>query len=105
MLTSIPEPVHLTLGKEVAVSKIAVSRITSKGQITIPEVIRREYGLQAGEQVEWEVTDGGVIMVRKTGRSLEDLTRILPRPKRTLSVEEMDQAVGEHLGEKHRVRR
>jgi len=83
-------------------ARIAVSRITSKGQITIPEVIRREYGLQAGEQIEWEVAEGGV---RKTGRTLEELASILPRPKRALTIEEMDQAIGAHLAEKHRVRR
>jgi AbrB family looped-hinge helix DNA binding protein len=95
----------LTTCKEIAVSKIAVSRITSKGQITIPEVIRREYGLQAGEQIEWEVIDGGVLAVRRTGQSLEHLSQILPKPKRARTIEEMDQAVGEHLAEKHRVRR
>jgi antitoxin PrlF len=87
------------------VPKTAVSRITSKGQVTIPEAIRREHGLQAGEQIEWEVTEGGSIVVRKTGRSLDDLTRILPKPKRARTIEEMDRAIMEHLGGKHRVRR
>ena len=86
-------------------SKIAVSRITSKGQVTIPEAIRRQVGLQAGEQIEWEVTEGGSIAVRKTGRSLEDLSKILPKPKRALTIEEMEQAVGKRLAGKHRVRR
>lgn len=86
-------------------AKIAVSRITSKGQVTIPEEIRRRGGLQAGEQIEWELTDRGAISIRKTGRSLDDLATILPKPKRALTIEEMDQAVGRHLGEKHRVRR
>jgi antitoxin PrlF len=95
----------LTLGKEDTLARIAVSRITSKGQITIPEVIRREHGLQAGEQIEWEVAEGGALTVRKTGRSLKELASILPKPKRALTIEEMDQAVGKHLAEKHRVRR
>ncbi len=79
--------------------KIATSRITSKGQVTIPEEIRREYHLQAGEQVEWEVTDRGTVELRKTGGSLEALTQILPRPKRPLSVDEMNRAIGEHLAQ------
>lgn len=86
-------------------AKIAVSKITSKGQITIPEEIRRQYRLQAGEQVEWEVTARGTIELRKAGASLESLTQILPSPKRTLTVDEMDRAVGERLARKHRVRR
>jgi len=87
------------------VSKVAVSRITSKGQVTIPEVIRREYHLQAGEQIEWELTDHGTVELRRAGGSLEDLTKILPKPKRALSIEEMDRAVGDHLAGKHRARR
>ncbi|MBK6514330.1 MAG: AbrB/MazE/SpoVT family DNA-binding domain-containing protein [Polyangiaceae bacterium] len=33
-------------------SEVAVSKLTSKGQITIPEVVRRRLRLQAGEQLE-----------------------------------------------------
>ena len=86
-------------------SKTAVSRITSKGQITIPEVIRRAHGLQAGAQIEWEITDDGALTVRRTGLSLDDLTQILPKPKRARTIDEMDQAVGRHLAAKHSVRR
>jgi antitoxin PrlF len=87
------------------VSKIAVSRITSKGQVTIPEEVRRQYHLQAGDQIEWEVTESGTIEVRRSGGSLDDLVKILPRPERALSLEEMDQAVRARVAEKHRVRR
>jgi AbrB family looped-hinge helix DNA binding protein len=87
------------------VAKVAASRITSKGQVTIPEEIRRRADLQAGERIEWEVTDRGTIELRKAGGTLAALTRILPRPKRALTVEEMDRAVGEHLASKHRARR
>ena len=86
-------------------AKVAVSRVTSKGQVTIPEEIRRQYDLQAGERIEWEVTDHGTVELRKAGGTLEALTQILPKPKRALSVEEMDRAVGEHLTRKHRARR
>ena len=63
-------------------ARVAVSRITSKGQVTIPEEIRREYHLSAGEQIEWEITDHGTVELRKAGGSLESLTRILPPRKR-----------------------
>ena len=86
-------------------AKVAESRITSKGQVTIPEEIRRRVHLQAGERIEWAVTDRGTVELRKAGGTLEALTRILPRPRRALTVEEMDHAVGEHLAGKHRARR
>lgn len=86
--------------------KVAVSRITSKGQVTIPEVIRRQCNLLSGEQIEWAVTESGAIEVRRSGQSLDDLAKILPRPKgRALTIEEMDRVVGEHLASRRRVRR
>ncbi len=86
-------------------AKVAVSKITSKGQVTIPEQIRREYHLQAGEQVEWEVTDRGTVELRKAGGSLEDLAQILPRSARKATVEAMDDGIRAHLRSKHRARR
>jgi antitoxin PrlF len=86
-------------------SRIGVSNITSDGRITIPEEIRKLYQLQTGEQLEWTVTDSGTLEIRPVGRSLDDLVKILPRPERTLTVEQLDDAIAEHLAEKHRVRR
>jgi AbrB family looped-hinge helix DNA binding protein len=85
-------------------AKVAVSRISSKGQVTIPEEIRRQYHLQSGEQVEWEVTDHGTVELRKAGGSLDDLTRILARPEKAMTIEQMDRAVEAHLRRKHRAR-
>jgi antitoxin PrlF len=104
-LTPSPDAAILRPVRRIQVAKFAVSKVTSKGQVTIPEEIRREYRLQAGEQVEWEVTDRGTVELRKAGGSLESLTQILSRPKRALSIEEMDRAVGEELKRKLRVRR
>ncbi len=86
-------------------SRIGISSITSDGRITIPDEIRKLYQLQTGEQLEWTVTESGTLEVRPVGRSLEDLVKVLPRPERTLTTEELDEAIAEHLAEKHRVRR
>ena len=85
--------------------KVATSTITSKGQVTIPEAIRRQVKLQAGDRIEWEVTETGKIEVRRAGMSLDDLVAILPRPKKSLTIEEMDRRVRAHLADEHRVRR
>lgn len=86
-------------------SKIGVSSITSDGRTTIPEEIRKLYHLQTGEQLEWTLTDNGTLEIRRVDRSLEELMSILPRPERTLTVEELDETIAEHLAEKHRARR
>lgn len=86
-------------------AKVAVSTITSKGQVTIPDVIRRQVKLQAGDQIEWEVSETGKIEVRRAGMSLDELVTILPRRKKAVSLDEMERQVRAHLADKHRVRR
>ncbi|MGE3313427.1 MAG: AbrB/MazE/SpoVT family DNA-binding domain-containing protein [Limisphaerales bacterium] len=44
-------------------------KITSKGQVTIPLPIRREFGLKPGTDVEFVATDGKVILRPKRKRS------------------------------------
>jgi AbrB family looped-hinge helix DNA binding protein len=81
--------------------KVAASKVTSKGQVTIPEEIRSELQLQTGDRVEWRATDHGTVEVRKIGRELRELVGLLGRPRRSLAIEEMDGAIAEQA----RVRR
>jgi len=40
-------------------------RATSKGQVTIPQDVRRRLGITSGSEVEFEVVDDGVRLVRR----------------------------------------
>jgi AbrB family looped-hinge helix DNA binding protein len=42
-------------------------RITSKGQVTIPQQVRRELGLEPGDEVEIVVQDGAARIVPTHG--------------------------------------
>ncbi len=44
-------------------------RVTSKGQVTIPQDVRRRLGIDAGSEVDFEVEDDAVRLVRRTGGS------------------------------------
>lgn len=44
------------------------TRITRKGQTTIPQELRDEYGLEPGDTVVWEDTDDGIV-VKKHDRT------------------------------------
>jgi len=44
------------------------TRITRKGQVTIPKSLREEFGLEEGDEVRWEMTEDG-IKVRKATQS------------------------------------
>lgn len=41
-------------------------RVTSKGQVTIPQDVRRRLGIVAGSEVDFEVDTDGVRLVRRT---------------------------------------
>jgi len=44
------------------------TRITRKGQVTIPKELREEFGLEEGDEIRWEKTEDG-IRIRKATRS------------------------------------
>lgn len=43
------------------------TRVTRKGQVTIPQKLREEYGLDEGDEVVWQNSEEGII-VRKANR-------------------------------------
>lgn len=47
--------------------KVAESKLTSQGQISVPAEIRRRLGLAPGSVLEWDVEDD-VVVVRKSAR-------------------------------------
>jgi AbrB family looped-hinge helix DNA binding protein len=83
--------------------KIATSRISPQGQISVPAEVRARLGLAPGSSIDWEA-EGDTIQVRRAGRfsSVEIHEAVFGggRPKRR-TVEEMDEAIAAHLREKH----
>lgn len=43
-------------------------RVTSKGQVTIPQDVRRRLGIEAGTEVDFVIDDDVVRLVRRTDR-------------------------------------
>lgn len=43
------------------------TRITRKGQVTIPKALREEFGLEEGDELRWEKTDDGIRVRKATG--------------------------------------
>jgi antitoxin PrlF len=79
---------------------MATSTITSKGQTTIPADIRAFLKVGAGDKIQFvRQPDGKVFLVPLT-YDIEDLYGILPKLKKTLSVEDMDKIVQKRLAKK-----
>lgn len=67
-------------------------RITSKGQITIPQQVRRELGLEPGDEVEVVVRDGTATILPTrgaSGRGRRIVDALLGRGDAELSTDEI----------------
>ena len=71
---------------------MARTTLTSKGQITLPKEVREQLGLKPGDRVEIYVDHDGRAVIERTLK-LEELAGVLPRPKRALSVQEINEAI------------
>lgn len=67
--------------------------LTSKGQITIPKVVRERLGVEAGDRLEFVEQESGVYKVIAATRDVRHLKGLVPKPRRPVSVEEMKAAV------------
>jgi AbrB family looped-hinge helix DNA binding protein len=72
---------------------MAEAKMTSKGQITLPKEIRTKLGLRQGDRVRFVIEEDGRVRLMPAKRDISELVGIVPAPKRSLSLEEMDEAV------------
>jgi len=69
------------------------STVTSKGQVTIPVEARRRLRIQPGTKLEFVIRDDGRLEVIPLSGSVKELKGALPKPKRGLTLAEMDAAI------------
>ena len=68
--------------------------LTIKGQATIPKPIREHLGLKPGDRVKFFVhPDGSVVLLPK--RPASDLRGTVKARRRSITIEEMNQAIAE----------
>jgi AbrB family looped-hinge helix DNA binding protein len=82
--------------------KIAHSKLTAQGQISVPAEVRRRLGIGPGSVLEWD-EDGENIVVRRVGRyTSEDVHRALfPKPPKPRTLEEMKEGVRRYMKERY----
>ena len=69
------------------------SKVTSRGQTTIPKPIREALDLQPGDRVEFLVEDGQVVLRRATA-DITELDGLLDRSDQDpVSIDEMNEAI------------
>jgi len=73
------------------------TRITRKGQVTIPKELREEFGLEEGDELLWQKAEDGIRVrkaTRSAGRGMLDNDDV-PEEKREEMAEEMEAEIRE----------
>jgi len=72
---------------------LPASRITSKGQITLPKAVREALGVEAGDRVSFRIGDDGVVVLEAETIDLRSLRGSLRPRRRGITVEQMAEVV------------
>ena len=68
------------------------SKITSKGQVTLPKSVRERLGIEAGDRLEFIESEQGFLVVAAT-RDIRTLKGIVGRPKKPVTIQDMNTAI------------
>jgi antitoxin PrlF len=79
---------------------MATAILSSKGQITIPLVVRRKLGVATGDRVEFVELDNGQFVLVPAVEDVRALKGIVPKPRRPVTIEEMRRIVAKRGGGK-----
>lgn len=84
--------------------KTHVSTISSKGQVTVPADVRRQLGVEAGDQITFVTTDDGKVEIQPVRYTLESVIgSIEALPGETADLDlEIERATAEEAARKMR---
>jgi len=72
---------------------MSTATLTSKGQITIPLPVRQAAGLTTGDRIEFVRDVKGHYTLVPASYSIKSLKGIVPKPEKTVSLEDMEAAI------------
>jgi len=72
---------------------MATATLTTKGQLTLPKDVREAMGVGPGDRVDFVLMEDGNFAVLPATHSVKELKGLIPRPKKPVSLADMDKAV------------
>ena len=82
--------------------KLAQSRVTAQGQISVPAEVRKRLALVPGSILEWDAEDDRVTVRRVGQHSFEDLHRALfPQAPQPRSLDDLKEGIRQHMRARH----
>lgn len=79
---------------------MAEARLSTKGQLVIPKVVREHLGVKQGDQLDFIIRDDGEVTIRPATGDVRELKGILPRPAKAVSLDSMQEAIRQRAGRK-----
>jgi AbrB family looped-hinge helix DNA binding protein len=83
--------------------KLAQSRVTAQGQVSVPAEVRRRLGLAPGSVLEWDAEGDEIVVRRAHSCTSEDIHHVLfpdgpPQPR---TLEELKEGIRTHMRRRH----
>jgi antitoxin PrlF len=75
--------------------------VTDKGQVTIPREVREHLQLHSGQKLRFVVKEGKEAVLMPVANRLSDLAGMLGKPRRSATLEEMDEAIGRAIVDRY----
>lgn len=72
---------------------MSTATMTTKGQITIPAIVRAALGVEAGDRVEFVQVEPGRFELVAATHSIKELKGLVRRPALPVSIEAMNEAI------------
>ncbi len=80
---------------------MALATITTKGQVTIPKMIRDSLKLNAGDKIEIILTEKREAIIRPVSKKVDEIFCKLHKPgRKSVSLENMDDAIRNRMRDK-----
>ena len=81
---------------------MGTSKLTSKGQVTIPSEVREHLAVETGDSIEFVVLENGTVVVRPAYIDIMDLAACLSGTKRKrLSIAQMQKVIQVRAAKSH----
>jgi antitoxin PrlF len=81
---------------------MGASRMTSKGQITVPKAVRDALGVGPGDRLAFRIDDDGRVLVEPETVDIRTLRGVLKPRRRGVGLEEMAAAVERQVSTRSR---
>ena len=80
---------------------MALAKLTSKGQVTIPKAVRDSLGLHAGDKVEFVITESREALLRPITKKVDEVFgRLHKTGRKPISVGKMNNGINQKMRER-----